>query len=312
MTKNKFYSRLVSAMLALTIGAGSGLMLNSLAEFPTNALIANSHRYAYMIDQNGKNQTRIMMDGNNFLKDGFWMNAQLELVNEDALGMDTLFNVNLVFKIPGYDSSNLKFFIFDKNPQHPQNIMEYELSSSAIHPIPSIYVTNLQSSSYEVHVYNGSLAEENFVAKAEFTLWPNKVFFSQRNVENLVDSAGRPIYGATGNVLQLAYMPPVITQTDQFQLALPLEVIPYYARTIKAVFFAKNRPNEGPPSIDQTLYDYFYSGTVPAIDENTVYLEYAVDAGWGTQQIYEVHFYVDEVLPENFICKAENVNFNLI
>lgn len=314
MRNKKLYSRFVSAGVATIMGLSSGLALSTTHNSIINAAAINPQhrninpiRYAYLLDQDGNNETRIMMDGDNFLLDGYYMNAQLSLVDATKTGLDAEFNVKLQFQIPGYNINNLKFYVFDRNPEHDSDIGEYEASSSPLDPVPAVYLSNLTSSGYNVHVYNGSLEEENFVAKAEFTLWPNGLTdMTSATKVNLLNSGGATIYDTDGTTaLELSFLKPSETETDQFQLALPTKIVPYYARTIKVVFFASERDGGKPPNIDRTLYDYFYNGTITGITDDC--LEYATDASWGNDVEYEAHFYIDEVLPQNFLCKAEGI-----
>lgn len=288
----------LAAFLASTIGLGSGAaLIASFDSVPVSA--SGDSKLRYMNDNNTLYQSRIMMDGNNFLKTGFWMNAVLTESNPATT--PATYDATLKFTIPGYDMSNLKFFVMDKNPLNGNSVKEYTLSSSELNPTPSIYLAGLKQGSYDVHVYNGSLAGENFVCKAEFVVTSNT--FTTSDKVDLVDGSGAPIK-INGETQQLTYWK-ASDKTGAYQTAmsLPYSLIPYNAQTVKVVFIASDRNGE-PVNIDQTLYDYvwYYAG----------YYNYFPDANWGIDSsvTYEAHFYRDEVKEGNFICKATGITLS--
>jgi hypothetical protein len=291
----------LAAFLAAAIGVSSGLALTMVNGRQVDASAALRR---YFDDSSVNNQTRIMMDGNNFLKSGFWMQASMTAVAPATT--PATYNAVLKFTIPGYDMNNLKFFVIDKNPLNGTVTKEYKASSSYASPTPTVYLPGLKQSSYDVHVYNGSLATENFVCKAEFSVTAN-TFANAAVQTNLLDGAGAPIT-ISGTVQQLSYNKPEATNgANQVLLTLPSTVIPYSAQTIKVVFFATNRDG-APVNIDQTLYDYAMMSGSGA----NAALNYFPEANWGTaaSTAYEAHFYKDEVKPGNFICKATNITLS--
>lgn len=297
--KNKLKSKGIfkkglATFLAVTIGLGSGAALSSLngGQITSAATIPKLRDIG---SPNKSNQTRIMMDGNNFLKNGFWMNAVVE-------DKGTTFNATLRFTIPGYDMSNLKFFVMSKNSK-VAGVTEVPYSTEN----QNITLTNLAQTTYDVHVYNGSLATENFVCKAEFVTshgtWASTV------ETDLLDGDGNPIMeGDTG--LKLTYHN--LTDWDgayQVELELPRQVVPYNCRTIKVVLFATDRNGE-PINIDHTLFDLLWIWD--NYNANTGVVHYNPEALWGKDAgvTYEAHFYKDDVLPENFVCKAIGIDFS--
>jgi len=287
----------LAAFLASALGLSSGAALTFLNKtYRTSA----SAGLSYFNDSDYLNQTRIMMDGNNCLKNGFWMNAAMTALSTTP----ETYSAVLKFTIPGYDPSNLKIFIMDKNPLNGYGIKEYQLSSSYFDPVPSIYLDKLKQSSYNVHVYNGSLSEENFIAKAEFSVTNDSEFTGEASTVNLLDSAGAPIKLSDTQQKLTYFSPTASTGANQFKLSLPYGLIPYDCATVKVVFFATDRNGEG-INIDQTIYDYAWFDSA-ANDGSLIYYP---EANWGIDDTtrYEAHFYKDEVQSGNFICKAVGI-----
>lgn len=286
----------LSTLLAMTIGLSSGAVLTNLSGGQTTSattipqLRDISRPYWY-------DQTHMMMDGNNFLKDGFWMNAKIKQKD----GAARQFSAVLRFKIPGYDMKNLKFYMMSKNAA-VGGVVELDYSADD----DSISIPLLAQTTYDVHVYNGSLATENFVCKADFCVtygWQS----TGETTTPLLDGDGNPLT-VDGTALSLKYAK-VDTWQGSYQpkFQLPRRVVPYDSRTVKVVFFASERESET-INIDHTLFDL--AREWDDVDLNTGINNGAVDfypeALWGiaANTQYEAHFYKDEVLPGNFICKA--------
>lgn len=300
----KIVKKTISAAIAAALVTNTGAALMAINSQPTSADLKYSN------DSNSQSVTRIMMDGNNMLKNGFYMHYD---VTWSAAGDPS---VSLKFKIPGYDPNNLKFFIFNKNQNMVANMRECTLQSGISDPTPSIYLTDLEKTSYEVHVYNGSLNENNFVCKSDFVIiTPSFPAWSTANSVNLEDAAGRPISN-NASVQQASYFKPAALTTQQFAITIPVNIdtnrplIPYWASTVKVAFFATNRENNALPNTDKCLYEYVYR-TYPSPGKEV--LVFVPDAQYGvgtagSPVMYEAHFYADEVKEGNFICKATGIS----
>lgn len=327
MSRKKFknlFNKGLAFFTALEMGLSTGAaMLFSNETFAENMpIVANNEnqntsmlnefrRLGYFNDNDINNQTRIMMDGQNFLKDGYWMNASITPTGTDEAPS---FQAKLNFIIPGYDSSRLRFYVLNKDATMPIETKEYKLSTSTQCCVPTLCLNDLKATSYEVHVYVDGLSEENFVAKAEFSCVPAYGGWGicSDNDTPVLDACGNQIISNKYGPLRLGIAKPYNNKLGEHQylLALPAEVVPYYARTVKVVFFASERNGE-PVNIDKTLYDYIYKGRIypEGVSAPESFLVFAPDAQWGTDPSvkYEAHFYVDEVKEGNFICKAVGI-----
>lgn len=268
----------------------------------SNEVNAESNRLSYFNDYHYLWQTRIMMDGNNFLKNGYWMHVNLTPVAEEGAALPKNFSATLEFTIPGYNMSNLKFFVFDKNSSRG-GVNEYVLENvGSSTKTPVINIPSLAQSTYEVHVYDGALEENLFVCKADFCV-TNKGM-NNSYASPLLDSAGNAI--SEGLNLTCFKKNPVAGDA-QTCLMLPSSLVPYNSRTVKVVFFATDRGG-APVNIDKTLYDYVWA-TEGFNVANGGNLYYYPEGIWGTESSvkYEAHFYKDEVVEGNFICKAVGI-----
>jgi hypothetical protein len=298
--KNKFKTKGLlkkglSTLLATTIGLSSGAVLTNLSGGQT-ASAATVPQLRDISRPYWLDQTHTMMDGNNFLKDGFWMNAKIKQIE----GAARQFSAVLRFKIPGYDMKNLKFYMMSKNTV-VGGVVEVKYSAED----DCITLPLLSQTTYDIHVYNGELATENFVCKADFCVTYG---WQGTGTETpLLDGDGNPLT-MDGTALNLTYSKVDSWQgTYQPKLQLPRRVVPYDSRTVKVVFFASERESET-INIDHTLFDL--AREWDSVDFNTGInngaVEFYPEALWGiaADTQYEAHFYKDEVLPGNFICKA--------
>ena len=114
----------------------------------------------YFDDLPAPSQTRIMMNSDNTLNKNYWMHAEIESGDLDQFGS---YRATLTFTIPGYDASNLLLFVRSRALTE-MAFTEYRFASST----KELFLSNLLYGGYEVHVYNGSLAEKNFICKADF------------------------------------------------------------------------------------------------------------------------------------------------
>ena len=244
-------------------------------------------------------QTRIMMNSDNTLNKNYWMHAEID---PSYTSLISGYDVTLNFTIPGYDASNLLLFVRSRSLTE-MAFTEYRFASST----KELYLSNLLYGGYEVHVYNGSLAEKNFIGKADFVCAEYLPDLSKKSVE-LLNASGSEFF-IDGNTYKLRYtVPDDIDNPGVFLLALPVEVIPYDAETVKLAFFASEEFRGNVPlNVDHILYDYvrYERATKPIND----CLYFFVDAQWGTNPnlTYEAHFYKNSIAPENFICKAINI-----
>jgi hypothetical protein len=290
--------RSLAAILASTIGFSSGAMLATLNE--------GSVVYGHYDDSTVTSQERFMMDGNNFLKSGFVMYASISTNETDAEKYDA----TLKFTIPGYDINNLKFYVLNKNLLLGDPCDEYTAESDG-----NVVVSGLDQTSYEVHVYNGSLAKENFVCKAEFSCIPDP-FNGDGDKEHeygVVDADGTHIADS-----ELVTTPTDLASCYQAALALSSDDVPYETKdTVKVVFFAQESDRDGKPvNIDKDLYDCVYY--VPGYDDESGETVVRVpskyfffpDANYGLNKTYEAHFYKNEVKSENFICKVTGITLS--
>lgn len=262
------------------------------------------------IDTDLRTQTHYMMTGDNFLLLNYWMNASIQSTTGQQ---EEKFNVTLQFTIPGYNCctgyKNLLFYIFDKNQNNPSDMKEYRLTTSTADKTPKIFLENLSASNYEVHVYKDSLAEENFVAKSEFCCCPSSVTSLDYSFSvNLLDASGAPILDNRGVPYKVIYETPKRIGSNQFSLYLPkvTSILPYNSHTIKVVFFATNRADGKSPNIDKDLYEYIFDG-YNLYDDMCFQFCPDAQAGIDISTSYEAHFYRDNVLPGNFICKAVGI-----
>lgn len=299
-SKNMF-KKSISAVLASIMTLGSGAAITT---FNKTLAATKNTSLKYFNDGSITEQTRIMMDGNNFLNTNYWMNATIAADANNA----NKYTAKLEFTIPGYENNlnDLKFYVRDRSSATSGDFVEYSFAGG----LKYLYLTNLNPASYEVHVYNKSLAAKNFVCKAEFscivsTNVPTGTGTFTSNT-GLVNAVGEPITATGGPPVQLklTYDDSSNTDSKQIILKLPSSVVPYNASTVKVAFFAQDEyRGEAGLNIDHILYDYTNT------DGNNMY--FVVDPQWGTTDVsYDVHFYKDSVKTENFICKAVGVTLN--
>lgn len=264
-------------------------------------------RLAYVNDNDHLNQTRLMMDGNNFLKNGFWMHTKLTALDGDVSTPASKYSAAIEFTIPGYDISNLRFFVFDKNFSRGGAVSQHIVSNPQAAKA-EINLTDLKQTTYEVHVYDGALEEDRFICKAEFCVTNNELTGGSGSsaTTTLRDANNQKIQTAGQDVSLKYYKQYAASGAAQTCLELPANLIPYNAKTIKVVFFAADRNGE-PVNIDQTLYDYVSVKGAAASDPAKI--NFYPEGSWGTNADikYEAHFYKDEVEKANFICKADGI-----
>ena len=300
--KNKnVFKRCAALALASAMSLSSSLALPTLnkAEASTVNSRSSSNLRRYFDDSDVSTQTRIMMNGNNTLNNKYWMQAEIDQPADIKLSG---YDVTLTFTIPGYDASNLLLFVRSR-ASTDMAFTEHRFASST----KELFLSNLTAGGYEVHVYNGSLAEKNFICKADFECLPSTPDLST-NAVNLLNASGSQ-FTQNGASYTLGYnVPDNSTNPNMFLLAFPTEIIPYDCDTIKVAFFAsENFRGNAPLNVDHILYDYVKF--VEEDESSSSYLYFLVDAQWGTNPnlTYEAHFYKNSIAPENFICKAVNI-----
>lgn len=299
-SKNMF-KKSISTALASTFLLGSGATFCSLNK--AQAIVRNNGVLGYFNDTDLQKQTRKMMNGVNELNtNDYWMKAEIE----SDTAHTGKYAAKLYFSIPGYDLNNLKFFVGSRKTSNAISFSEYSIASGSTY----LYLSNLDSAGYEVHVYNGSLAEQNFVCKADFECFASAAPTSPSATDPLYNAAGAPftVPSAPTTAVNLTYIQPT-TPNEQLYLTLTTEAVPFDATTIKVAFFASSSSRNGEDvHIDQVLYDYVNT-TAGASAGAAGTVNFLVDAQWGTDSntVYEAHFYKDSVKPENFICKAINI-----
>ena len=295
--KNKF-KKIVSAILAFTM-----FLFSSTVTFTLNDTLAAGNEVkkdalkAYFNDFSPFNQTRIMMNGDNTLNINYWMNVDIKA---DPLNAGKC-AATLNFVIPGKNLSDLKFYVRDRS-SISNNFVEYQTAPN----LNYLYLDNLNDNvGYEIHLYDGSLASENFVTKAEFVMFNSQPDYHDVPDIVLINSVNQPLYSKDGSdVLYLGceYIYNSNNDTTQFSLDLPVQVAPFDAQTVKVAFFADaDSRSEKEINIDHVLYDY--------CNTDNRELFFLVDAQWGADSNtkYEAHFYKDSVQPENFLCKAVEI-----
>lgn len=292
-SKNKF-KKSISAILASTVFLGSSAAITTLNGTLAAGNDAKDMVKAYFNDGNQNNQTRIMMNGDNTLNTNYWMNANIKA---DPLNANK-FAATLKFVIPGKNLSDLKFYVRDKSSSN-NKFVEYKTAPN----LDYLYLNDLNDSvGYEIHVYDGMLAPEKFVTKAEFVVVPANTPAIDQTI-SLINAVNQPVTDSAGTALNLKYaLPDTANNKTQFILQLPAVIAPFDATTIKVAFFASaDSRSEKDLNIDHVLYDYCIA--------TANYLYFAVDAQWGTDADtkYEAHFYKDSVQPENFLCKAVSI-----
>lgn len=288
--KKLSFKGVVQAGLATILASTMGLTCG--AAF--TALNSDNNVSAYLRDGNPLEETRTMMNADNYLMDGYWMNVILSPRNNFPITYD----VNLSFTIPGYDMKNLSFVIKDRNSG---NVGEYQVSGDA----GTISLPNLAQSTYDVSVYDGKSADGKFVCKAEFYV-VSQFGFSENATTNILDGSGNPIVLGGQQQKLVYYKPTEAAGNYMVQFELPYGLIPYNTHTVKIVFFESEADRGGEPvNITQSLYDYAWRLHQYAGDGS---FHYYTKIGTGSgSKTYEAHFYKDEVKAENFICKAVGI-----
>lgn len=298
-TSKNMFKKGISTVLASIMALGSGASIATLNK-TSAADASNNAVLSYFNDTDVTEQTRIMMDGSNFLNRNYWMKATIAADTANA----GKYTAKLEFTIPGYEQSNLKFYVRDRSSATSGDFVEYNYAGG----LNYLYLTKLNPSSYEVHVYNGSLAEENFVCKADFScILTSEIPENDLRTAALVNGAGAPATAPSSTTaLNLMYGKSTSAGSNQLVLELPSSLAPFDASTIKVAFFAKDSDrNDVNLNIDHILYDYTNTITLPTPQSTS--LVFVVDPQWGTDASYEAHFYKDSVAPNNFICKAVDI-----
>jgi hypothetical protein len=332
----KIFKKFILLTLASTVGLSSGAVFTGLVNPIQGQTSANG-----VLDTRYDWQTQYLVDVNNMIIPDCVMHAKMNYSNGDIANNAFPQSVDLTFDLKGYDPSKLNFRILQQAKAEPE-YKDYVLDSSTqkIHLTVSDGTTAgdvERLNVYEVRAYNGSISEENLIGKGKFLVvcdfrsWGKEASVTKFP---LIDSKGDPVI-YRGNEITDFYGNAILQPGNQVSLtfaksnlvngkvmcALPTELFPFDARSIKVVAFASNPDYRyyRTINIDKYMYPSYQNDCIQLKADNydsrgtnAPYLIWAPDimdfkSVDGQPVKFEFHFYKDNVLKEQFLFKAVDV-----